>query len=147
MRNIILQRKLDAQTAHIGQQIRETLTRIEEATVELNVTFVRPVEKALSTTCKGNVTSWKMHVNTQRNKHLRVKLYIKIAKTKKSLFKHCMWKRIHLPSCMTKNGHCMWKCMIVCLNIFKTNCSLHVETYGCKVNHFTVLFTVARICI
>ena len=37
--------------------------------------------------------------------------------------------------------------MIVWLNIFKTNCSLHVETYGCMVKHITVLFTVARIGI
>ena len=56
MRKAILQRKLDAQTAHIGQQTRETLNLIEEATVVLNVIFVRHVERALSITRKGNVT-------------------------------------------------------------------------------------------
>ena len=57
MRNVILQRKLNAWTAHIRQKIRETLTHTGEATVELNVIFVRLVEKALSITRKRNVTS------------------------------------------------------------------------------------------
>ena len=69
----------------------------------------------------------------QRNKHFIQTLYVETNTLAKSYDK--------------KNSHCMWKRMIVCLNTFKTNCSLHVETYGCKANHFTVLFTVARICI
>ena len=55
MRKAILQRKLDAQTAHIGQQTRETLNLIEEATVVLNVIFVRHAERDLSITRKRNV--------------------------------------------------------------------------------------------
>ena len=55
MRKAILQRKLNAQTVHTGQKTRETLNLIEGATVVLNVTFVRNVERVLSITRKRNV--------------------------------------------------------------------------------------------
>ena len=55
MRKAILRRKLDAQTVHTGQKTRETLNLIEEATVVLNVIFVRHVERDLSITRKRNV--------------------------------------------------------------------------------------------
>ena len=56
MRKAILQRKLDAQTAHTGQKTRETMNLIEKATVELHVIFVRYVVRDLSIVRKGNVT-------------------------------------------------------------------------------------------
>ena len=55
MPKAILQRKLNAQTVHTGQKTRETLNLIEGATVILNVTFVRNVERVLSITRKRNV--------------------------------------------------------------------------------------------
>ena len=62
MRNVILQRNINAWTAHIRRVIRETLIHIGQAIVVLNGTFVTPAERALSIIHKRNDIYQKMHV-------------------------------------------------------------------------------------
>ena len=56
MRKVILQKNISARTAHIRRVTRETLIHTGQATVALNVTFVIPVGRDLSTTPKRNIT-------------------------------------------------------------------------------------------